>query len=70
MSDNALRGQKRAAHIRVKMSVPELEASIEKRAAICRASGVHEAANATKVFQSRVDEPVTVIRYRNICLQK
>ena len=66
--DQALHDQKWPAHIRVEVPIPYFEAGIEKRAAICRSSRVHQGIDAAKVLDRCVDQPVTIVRDRHIRL--
>lgn len=61
MSDHMLHCKEGAPRIRIEMSLPELEAGVKKRAAICYAGRVHEAVDAAKMRPSGLYELVAIL---------
>jgi hypothetical protein len=61
VSDHALHQQERAARIGIELTLPELEAGVEQRAAVSERGRVHESIHVPKALQSCLYESVAVI---------
>jgi RNase adaptor protein for sRNA GlmZ degradation len=67
---HALHDEKWTTHVCIEVPIPDLDCRIEQVAAIGCCGRVHQAVDTAEMLQTRIDQPMTIIDDRHVCLDE